>query len=154
MNNIFQYWDDIISSVSETELDLFNDGVSKLFCLKLWLTKKFIPNSIDTSGEIIPLLRRIPVEENRQKVINTMLKVLVEISRPLQGSEWTELFDMTIPDQLELEHVELITSFGSYLKYLFQIVTTTKLKNINIKDKIEIFIEDFLNKNRFTRKSR
>ncbi|CAF4450434.1 unnamed protein product, partial [Rotaria sp. Silwood2] len=99
-NKIFECWNDIMGSVFETEMVSFEDGVAKLLCLKLWLTITFIPNSKDTSGETISLLRRMPAEEKRQEIINIMLKQLVEINNPLQGSTWTELFDLANPNQL------------------------------------------------------
>ncbi|CAF1226527.1 unnamed protein product [Rotaria sordida] len=148
MDKIFEHWDDIMDSTSE--LISFEGGLAKLLCLKLWLTTIFIPNLKDTSGEVISLLRRIPADIKRQQIIDIMFNQLAEVNSPLQGSGWTELFDLVDPNQLKFKDLELITSISSYVKYFIKIAIITKSKNIDVKEKVEQLIQDFVNTNRFT----
>ncbi|CAF1541556.1 unnamed protein product, partial [Rotaria sp. Silwood1] len=128
LSSIAQQYDGVIDSASGDKSDSFENAVVKFLCLKLWLTTEFIENKKDTSGEIIELIHRIQ-EEKRKKVVSGMLKLLVEINSPIQGSKWTELFNLVEPNQLKFKHLRLTTSIDAYLKYLIQIVSTNQPRN-------------------------
>ncbi|CAF1118854.1 unnamed protein product [Rotaria sp. Silwood1] len=153
LSSIFKHCDGVIDSVSRDDFDFFENSVATFLCLKLWLTTEFIENKKDTSGETIELIRRIRQEEKRHKVVSGMLKLLVQINSPIKGSKWTELFSLAGPNQLSLEHLELITSIEAYLNYLIPIASTTQPKNVGGESSAVQLVQDFVAKSHFSRKS-
>ncbi|CAF4589079.1 unnamed protein product [Rotaria magnacalcarata] len=153
LSEISKHCDGTIDSVSNDDSDFFENSVAKFLCLKLWLTAEFIENEKDTSSETIELIRRIRKEEKRQKVVSGILKLLVKINSRIQGSKWTELFNLVDPNQLKFEYLELIKSIDVYLKYLIKIAITTQFQNVDIQNKALELFDDFVKKDQYASKS-
>ncbi|CAF4162038.1 unnamed protein product [Rotaria magnacalcarata] len=149
LSEISKHCDGTIDSVSNDDSDFFENSVAKFLCLKLWLTAEFIENEKDTSSETIELIRRIRKEEKRQKVVSGILKLLVKINSRIQGSKWTELFNLVDPNQLKFEYLELIKSIDVYLKYLIKIAITTQFQNVDIQNKALELFDDFVKKDQY-----
>ena len=124
--DIRSHYEDILSTVTESEWVLFRDG------LIFYLSVELLTQSTDT----ICLIDQTKNVQCQKDLANCLLKRLEELQRPVLGLNWTNLFTMADANMLSIKQLELTKSIETYVSC--SIVFFGNAKNeTEIKKKID-----------------
>jgi hypothetical protein len=124
--DVKSHYDDILSTVTQSEWVLFRDG------LIFYLSVELLTQTKDT----IDLLDQTKNLECKKDLANCLLKRLEELQRPVLGLNWTNLFTMANPNILSIKQLELTRSIETYISCLI-VFFGNETNEMDIKIKID-----------------
>jgi hypothetical protein len=126
----------LYQSVNQEEWILFRRGLTILLCIEL-LQYKFN----DSNENQISFLQQIPDENQRQIMAYELLDQLYKLDQPIVGnSHWTDLFTLINPTKIDVNQLNLIDSFETFIiciKKISQVLPNDSAFEVHIVDYLE-----------------